>query len=296
MYIGYVQEIDGLTIITGVDKKGIEPIETEKIIQPLLLESSEMIARKSNIDKIRVFETNKQTINGAALKLLESISIDKNIKIVNITDKDFTLQQKNLSIELQNGINFNNSQINELKNEIPGLNENLKLKKIQLIKDNAVYQETGENQIDLNETQYLDFQIKLVDIRSYCNSTKKRRFLISSGDVIDDNRGRIVWIKNVKWEKRTLQFLVDLKGTLEIWEDELTEEQQGEIIIQIEIDRMEALTPEEKEAEKIMMLDAALKQSVQMRNELEIQGDPDALQKAQDWYNAEVVKIEEKYS
>ena len=173
MYIAYIEEIDGLTIITGVDKKGIEPIETDKIVLPILGQSVEMMAIKTRTDKIKLYEQNKNNARSSSYTLLKTISIDKNISIENITDTDFTVQQRNISTELKNSFDFNNFQIEEIKKEIPDLNDNLKLKKIQLIKDNAVYQETGINQIDLNETQYLDFQIKLVDIRSYYNSTKK---------------------------------------------------------------------------------------------------------------------------
>ena len=35
MYIAYIEEINGFQIVTGVDRKGIEPFETEKIIKSL---------------------------------------------------------------------------------------------------------------------------------------------------------------------------------------------------------------------------------------------------------------------
>jgi len=296
MYIAYIEEVDGLKIITGVDIKGIEPIETEKIIFPLLEQSDEIKAVNVRLDKIKAYEKNKNNIRSSAYKLLKTVSVDKSIPIENITDKDFTFQQKDLSMQLDKSFNFNDYQIGELKKEIPDLNYILRLKKISLIKANAIYQETGRNQIDLTELQYNIYKTKLIDIKNYFETTGKLRYLISDGSIIDDNRGCILWSFGDKWKKRIFQFLTDTIDTLEILESELTEEQKEQIRIQLEEERFDALTPEEKENEKASMIAGALSQSVQMRNELEILDDPDALQKVQDWYGIEVLKIEEKYS
>jgi hypothetical protein len=317
MYIGYIQEIDGLDIITGVDKKGIDLPETKKVMSLKLIESDEMKAIKTINGKIGMYNGNILKIKIEEKKLIYNIALEKKVLVESIRPflpenegildsngidipivrlKDMTLGQGELFNDYNKSRQFNNIQINILKKNLPALNKNLKLKEKSLIIENAVYQETGKNQIDLTEAQYNLYKRNLIDIRNYHNTTKKWRFLLSNGELLNDNRGRVVWIKNDKWKKRTLQLLTDIKETLEIWENELTDEQKNEIIIQVEAERIIGLTQEEKEAEKNIMIDNALKASVQMRNELEILGDPDALQKSQDWYNAEVVKIEEKYS
>lgn len=294
MYIAYIEEIDGFQIVTGVDKKGIEPFETEKIVLPLLEESNEMIALKNKNNLINLYMKKNVDIKANENRLLTQVMNEKNIMI--IQESDLTSEQTNILHKYQYSKNFNNSEIEKLKSNLPSLNENLQKKKIQLMQENAVYQETAKNQIDITKNQYDDYKIKLISIRQYYNDTKKRRFLVSTGDIIDDNRGRVVWEKDDKWKKRTLQFLSDVKESLEIWETELTEEQKQEIAAQVENERIAALSPEDKEAEKNAVIDAALKESVQMRNELEIKDETDALQIAQNWYNAEVLAIDERYN
>ena len=260
----------------------------------LLLECQENKALCEKNNLINSYVKKNADITANENKLLTQVMNEKNIKVVQ--ESDLTNQQIDILQKYQDSKNFNKSEVAKLRNDLPGLNDSLNKKRIQLIEENAVYQETAKNQIDITKNQYDDYKIKLISIRQYYNDTKKRRFLVSTGDIIDDNRGRVVWEKDDKWKKRTLRFLSDVKESLEIWETELTEEQRQEIAIQVENDRIAALSPEDKEAEKNVMIEAALKQSVQMRNELEILNESDALQTAQDWYNAEVLVIEERYS
>lgn len=290
MYIAYTEIIDGLTIITGVDKKQIDQVETERVINNLLFESDEMKALKIKSEKINSYIKSNATIIKNEIAIIKQVQDEKNIQIVN--ESDLSVQQKETIKKYQQAKNFNKAQIEELQKDLPQLNENIKLKKLQLIDENAVYQETAYNQIDLTQAQYDDFKIKLISI---CQSSKKK-YLIDDGNIIEDNRGRIVWIKNEKWESRKLQFLTDIKDVLEIWEEELIDEQKIEIAEQIEIDRIVGLTEEEKIAEKEKLIAGLLREAAIMKSELEIQDDPDALQKSQDWYNAEVLLIEEKYN
>lgn len=294
MYIAYIKEIDGFQIITGVDIKGIDPVETDKIILPLLEQSQEMTAKKTKISQINSYQKLNNGILKSVINLHKQVMQEKNINDVN--ESDLSSNQLETYKSYENSKSFNDNQIESLRKDLPQIEQALFLKRAELTISNAVYQETARNQIDIIKDQYDDYKIKLISIKQYFDNTKKRQFLVSTGDIIDDNRGRVVWEKDDKWKKRTLQFLSDIKELPEIWEDELTEEQRQEIAVQVENERVEALSPEDNEAEKNTMIEAALRQSVQMKSELEIQGDPDALQIAQDWYNAEVLLIEERYS
>ena len=75
----------------------------------------------------------------------------------------------------------------------------------------------------------------------------------------------------------------------------LTDEQKIEIADQTEIDRISELSGPEKETEKQNAIDGVAFQAAKMRSALEIQGDGKALEKSQDWYNAELIIIEAKY-
>lgn len=287
MYIAYIQMIDGLQIVTGVDKKQIDQEETKKIVKDLLLETSEFKSVISIFDKIKSYKQLNNKLLKNEYEIYKSVTIEKNI--AEISDSDLNSQQKKLVNDYRTGRDFNFSQIKDLKVQLETLDKNLKLKQKELLLTNAVYQETAYNQIDLSENQYDDFKIKLINIRG------KNQFLLSDGNIIDDNRKKIYWLKNEKWEKRIIQFLTDIIDPAEILESELTTEQRNEIIVQLEKDRIAALTLTEKEEEKNNVLAGLLREASIMKSELEILEDPDALQKSQDWYNTEVLKVEEKY-
>jgi hypothetical protein len=107
---------------------------------------------------------------------------------------------------------------------------------------------------------------------------------------ICDNRGKTAWIKSGgKWSKREITKIGD-----EIKPGEITEI-NDEIIAQLEAERIAGLTTAQKAEEKARKIEGLLLQSIQMKAGLEIQGDKDALKKSQDWYNAEVSKIEALY-
>jgi len=279
--------IDGLQIVTGVDKKQIDQEETKKIVKDLLLETSEFKSVISIFDKIKSYKQLNNKLLKNEYEIYKSVTIEKNI--AEISDSDLNSQQKKLVNDYRTGRDFNFSQIKDLKVQLETLDKNLKLKQKELLLTNAVYQETAYNQIDLSENQYDDFKIKLINIRG------KNQFLLSDGNIIDDNRKKIYWLKNEKWEKRIIQFLTDIIDPAEILESELTTEQRNEIIVQLEKDRIAALTLTEKEEEKNNVLAGLLREASIMKSELEILEDPDALQKSQDWYNTEVLKVEEKY-
>jgi hypothetical protein len=80
-------------------------------------------------------------------------------------------------------------------------------------------------------------------------------------------------------------------------EDELILE-SGEVIKQADFEtaRVEELSQEEKLKEKKAKIGQTLAAAIQFQTELEIIGDKDALQKAQEWCKLEREKIEEQYS
>jgi hypothetical protein len=94
--------------------------------------------------------------------------------------------------------------------------------------------------------------------------------MLTDGSVVSDYRGRAWWDGDVRGVVRGLG---ESKPVAAVWEDELTRD---------ELDRR-MLTDEELAAK---LLAAA----VQMRQELEILGDDDALEKARRWYEQEKAK------
>lgn len=65
---------------------------------------------------------------------------------------------------------------------------------------------------------------------------------------------------------------------------------------QFEISRISELSNEKKQNEKTIKISLLVKKAIAMRSELEIQSDPEALTKSQQWFNAEKQKIEDLYT
>ncbi|MEJ2043687.1 MAG: hypothetical protein P8X74_03675 [Reinekea sp.] len=109
-----------------------------------------------------------------------------------------------------------------------------------------------------------------------------------SGNVVVDYRGE--WYSKVddKWILNNIVEIGVNPFVNDISKSDLTPEQLEEI-------RLQNLTPEQKTAEKEQAIESAAMQAANMRSKLDIQGDQDALTKAQDWYNGKVAEIEAKY-
>ena len=114
---------------------------------------------------------------------------------------------------------------------------------------------------------------------------------------IDDYRGKVYHKKiDGKWMKQEVTKLGEKPLAGGILAGDLTPEQIAEISKQAETDRIKALKPVDREAEKMSVIDGLIAEASAMRGRLEITGDKDALKKAQDWYNAEVAKVEAVYA
>ncbi len=289
MYTANILEIDGLKVITGIDKKGIDHVETEKKIAPYLHESSEQKAIDARQNQIGVYLKNIEAVTSQEKQLLFVISTEKGIPVKLITDKHITHSQREQFQKYKEKKDFNRAQIETLQQDLPMLNKKKEEKRLSLIIKHAVYFETPGGQVDLTEIQAHDFNKKLCAAVEYFNQTQKRRLLLLTGEVVDDLRGKVAWnALEMVWKKRTIQYLTEKLETYEVLEDDLIDDQKKEIAEQLEAERVANLTTEQKEAEMAARIDALLSQSVVMRSKLEIQGDAEALQKARDWYQEQV--------
>lgn len=146
-------------------------------------------------------------------------------------------------------------------------------KKRQLWSENLVYFEPNSGEILLDDAELSEKYVNLKD----------KELLTITGEVVADKRG----VKFVKAGK------VETVGALGVDPDgPLMEDVTPE---QFEVMRLEAMTNTEKTTELESIVEGLAGQAANMRAVLEIKGDVDALTKAQDWYNAEVVKANGKY-
>jgi hypothetical protein len=98
--------------------------------------------------------------------------------------------------------------------------------------------------------------------------------------------------------------LIELEDAQQ-WSDLINQKRPDQILLEnkeivtaeeIEKERINQLAPQDKQHEKEIRIQEILALSMRMRSELEIQKDKDALAKAQEWYEAEKVKIDKQYT
>jgi hypothetical protein len=296
MYYANTIMIDGLEIITGIDKKQIDRVETEKKIKLQVEELKEFKAIKTRNEKSKLYNANIQSAVKAQKAIIDTVAIFKQIPAGVVTDDDLTFQQREKMKVLKEKINFNKAQINELLKDLPALTEQLKQKKTQLLRENASYFEMPINTIGLSENQAKEYSDILNNNNIIYKKTKVKKLLTIDGNIIIDYRGEKVWSRvGNKWTSRVIAALTDRIDILEIMDIDLTDEQKQEIAEQEETERINSLSMEEKENEISTFKESLLAQSINMKSKLEIQGDKEALKKSQEWYNLELLKLNGKY-
>jgi len=296
MYYANTIMIDGLEIITGIDKKQIDRVETEKRIKLQVEELKEFKAIKTRNEKSKLYNANIQSAIKAQKAIIDTVAIFKQIPSGAVTDSDLTFQQRERMNDLKEKIDFNKAQINELLKDLPALTEQLKQKKIQLLHGNAIYFEMPVNTINLLEKQAIEY-LKLLNANKIVyKKTKVKKLLTIDGNIIIDYRGEKVWSRvGNKWTSRVIAALTDRIDILEIMDIDLTDEQKQEIAEQEETERINSLSEEERVNEIATLKESLLSQSISMKNKFEIQGDKEALKKSQEWYNMELIKLNGKY-
>ena len=125
----------------------------------------------------------------------------------------------------------------------------------------------------------------------------KNQIIDIDGTVIDDFRGKEHNHKNEdgSWTIGKIAALGIRPPVDCVLTEDLTAEQNTEIHAQNETERISGLSVEDKAAELAGMVKGAMAQAINMRSELEILSDPDALVKPQEFYQGEVVRLEGVY-
>lgn len=256
------QNIDGYDIIIGIGEAQIDGVATMPIVENALRETDEYKSVEAKKQELSVI------LNGAAQALKNA----RNSK---------TQSEKNGYVtEYQAALEKSKAIESELKELIAPL----QVKQREFIQTHAVYfqPKEGETIITPDEATVIE--------NAMITATGNNKFLDTNLKEICDNRGKTAWLKSGgKWSKREITKIGD-----EIKAGEITEVNE-EIVAQLETERIASLTPIQKADEKSRIIQGLLSQSIQMKAGLEIQGDSSALKKSQDWYNAEVQKVEIKY-
>lgn len=265
------QIIDGHEIITNVLDAGglIDPVATQKIVN----------INMKDTDTYKSIEDVKKQMATYAYQASQSKNSSKMAKTPNEKKKHWE------------EFKFRCGQIKELEEQLKPLARELQQLNGEMIVNHAVYftPGPGEEIIDDDKgTEILDLMMQ---------ATENNQLVKSNLTLIDDYRGKTYWKKLTDgWKKQEILRLGDVPKSGYLEDKDLTEEQKEEIIIQIEQERIASLSSLEKEAEKLTVIDGLKVQAVQMRSILEIEGDPDAIEKARVWLEEEIAKVEIKYS
>lgn len=258
-----------IEVIVGFGDAIIDPVSTEKKILPFLQDSDEVKQINALGKQIGEYQRLYSLRQREAMRLKEQ-------------------RQQGLAKLKEDEARNIYAKIGPVQKQLAALKEPLQKKRNELVQQYAIYFEprnqnekiiTAEQYHELISTELLPDQI-----------------LCSDGSVIFDYSGKNIWQKiSDRWERLELSPGEVMPGDAVLYSD-LSDEQRKEIAEQQENDRVAALTTEEKEAEKLILIENAANQAQQMRSKLEIQGIANALEQSQAWYSEQVKEIEKKYS
>lgn len=292
MYTAFIKEIDGIRIVFGLDSEKLDPVKTSIKIKPIVENCNEYKAKQGRLSRISALNIANDSLMKQGKKIINRVAIAKNVMPADLKNEDFTSGETNSLNGYNTKIKMNNDEIKAITEELKVCEENLKNKIIEIQKTNGVYFDvTNEYENRITDSVYADYSKKLEQING------KKMFLCEDGSIIIDNRNKTFYgVVDNKWIKKEIKLLSEkVDSSFKLYED-LSIEEKEEINIQFEKERLLNLTIEEKEAEKNSLISQAVTKAGIMRNELEIVGDPEALTKAQEYYNTEKLRIEKLYT
>ena len=267
------QNIDSYDVVTALSEAGgfIDPVETRKAIESKIKET-ETVKRVEAIHK----QMNDLARQGTKLKS----EVKELLK----------LGKKNEANQAYQKSNEKYAEMKDFEPELKSLFLKMKEEYRELMINNAIYfqPKPGEEFVEDAEAQEIKALLaEAIPAGQLVTKDKKK---------IADNRGRRYWKKSGStWQMTEIYKLGDEPASGQTAESDLSESQRKEITTQLETERINKMSKADKAKEKEQIESGLRAQAVQMRNELEIAGDKDALKKAQDWLAAELAKIDEKY-
>jgi hypothetical protein len=156
----------------------------------------------------------------------------------------------------------------------------------QLFEQNKQYAPLQSSEKSLPDNTCCEFMARL-------KSLGEHEKLITDGTTIPDYRGTEYWIKSGRWSKDKISDIGVSIPEGGILDADLTPDQRKEISDEQEGDRIAALTPEQKAAEKQSRLDALADEADRLERRAHIQGNEfDAVA----WYNEKTPEVEAKYA
>lgn len=178
----------------------------------------------------------------------------------------------------------------ELQEPLKPLAVELQEKQKELLIEHAEYFVLRGNEHYITDIEGKEFGELIVE------AVQAGEVVTKDKEKIVDNRGRKFWIKSSgTWINSEITKLGDVPTSGAIEEKDLLDEQTQEISEQLETKRIANLTTAQKKIEKDLKIINLITRAGQMKSELEVQGDAEALSKSQNWLSEETAKLDMIY-
>jgi hypothetical protein len=272
--------IDGKEIVLGFGESNgfIDPRATEIKIAP-------MLAALPETQQMQAIEGELQ-----ALRMKAALALDKagkNTPFVLPDGKVLSAGNPGLMQQFNGEYQMHLGAISEVEKRIPAIVGAYEAARAHLVIDNAAYTHPKPGEDLVEDTESAEMAAKFA-LRGGGQQ------LLLTGEYVTDLRGRDFWLPS-PWRHVVIDSLGEEMPAGAIVTDQLTAAQLSEIASAQEIERVAALSDEERQAESTAAKKAALTAAAQMRSELEIAGDAKALAKSQAAYAQALADIDAKY-
>ena len=278
-----IEKINEHEVIKGFSDPVIEPVETSKNVADILVDTPEV---KAHANKLTEIEGRKDNIRKTR-KIISTAWNKKNDP--NSTEADKLSADESVR-KISGNMKVEEEKLVKLIEDLRGINVTIQAKKKVIFSENLTYFEPATGEEIITDEKYNEYQGILANLTDH-------QKLCKDCSVIPDYRGVEYWLKDEGWTKNVIEKInIPLPG-IAVLPVDLTPENIAEITTEAETRRITGLSAADKTAEKQLVIDGVATQAAAMRSKLEIQGTAaaGALKTSQDWYNAEVVVVEDKY-
>jgi hypothetical protein len=260
-----IKSIDGIEYVSGFDVPVLDPETTKQKAAEQLLEDEEFKTVMTN------YIAKMQQKEDEYLSYCNKCRVDKTFRTKAAYDV------------------FQHSQ-NQIQQELIQLAKQIKEARDKAFDENRTYFEPKLGEYTIEDSL----------CKSLINAARKLRpneRINLDGDVIQDNRGRKYYTKDGEdWHENHIEKFGDKKPKDALYKDGLSDNQKLEIEESKEIQRIRALSEENKQAEMDALIQVALHNAAIKMNELELENELNPKEKAKEWLDQEKQKILDKYS
>lgn len=268
----YVQTkmIGAYQIVVGFATPTIDPVESAKVIDPLL----------EDTDIYKRFIELKNELGALQAEQIAIWNVWKLIKVK--TSPDW--------LDCERQYRRAEENIREIQAKLAHQSNLLEQKRRQLLDEHAVrFTICGCEEVD---------QVTFDSLQTKLRTRAPDTYLLRDGSTLIDKIGVKYWTKPAdKWiETEITELGVDVpENDAYLWDD-LTKEQTIEIFAQQEVDRIAALNSTDRAEEKETKIILAKRKAGSLKSEYEIEGRFDPLADAQAWYADRLAEIEATYA